>query len=94
MSVNAFVDAPLNRILLDVIGQVQQKTHHRIRELQAIQHRNAVIVSGSAPSYHVVQLAIVAALNALRETPLTLESHLCIAPAQSELREVVDVVDG
>lgn len=94
MCVPAFAEVPQSRILLQVIEQIHQQTHRRIRDLQAIRHRNAVIVSGSAPSYHVVQLAIVAALSALRETPLILESRLGIAPAPFELRETANVVAG
>lgn len=69
-----------------VVSRIQQHTHRRIQQLQATVEADRIAIQGIAPSYHVMQLAIVAGLSALSETPWRLESRLELAaepPAMS-----------
>lgn len=64
-----------------IVESIERQTHRRIQRLQVAREGNSIVLAGLAPSYHVVQLAIIAGMNALAETSLRLESRLGIAPA-------------
>lgn len=75
-----------------IVESIDRRTHRQIERLQVAREGGSIVVAGRAPSYHVVQLAIIAGMNALAETPLRLESRLVIASAaRSAAPEVADV---
>ncbi len=75
-----------------IVESIERRTHRQIKRLQVAREGDSIVLAGLAPSYHVVQLAIIAGMNALAETPLRLESRLVIASAaRTAAPEVADV---
>jgi hypothetical protein len=74
-----------------IMESIERRTHRQIKRLQVAREGDSIVLAGLAPSYHVVQLAIIAGMTALAETPLRLESRLAIASvARSARSEVTD----
>jgi len=69
-----------------IMEAIERRTHRQIKRLEVAHEGDSIVMAGLAPSYHVVQLAIIAGMTALAETPWRLESRLAIAPVAEPAR--------